>query len=68
MFYDQRKIGQTASSSRLNSIYVTYNTPLCKNINLKFGEYKLLDDQIERVAEGMDRMNARPQDRQNPQK
>ena len=34
--------------------------PSAKNETVKFDEYKLLNNQIDRLAEVMDRMNTRP--------
>ena len=41
------------------------NTPFCKEQKIvKFDEYKLLYNQIDRLTEVLDRMNTRPQGRQ----
>ena len=46
----------------LNTIHVTQNTPLWKVV---FDVYKLLDNQIDRLTEVMDKMNRGPLGRQN---
>ena len=39
----------------------------CKEQIVKFDEYKLLNNQIDRLTEGLNGMNIRPQSRQNQQ-
>ena len=59
---DKQLAGQRSTLYMLLKIH-----PSAKNKIIKVDEYKLLTNQIDRLAEVMDRMNTRSQDRQNQQ-
>ena len=47
-------------------LFKTHPSERCKSVT--FGECKLLDNQVDRLAEVMDKINKRPEGRQNQQK
>ena len=67
MCYAHRRIGQAASRTKFNSICVTQSTPHENSVSIRFDECTLLDNHIDRMAEDIDKMNTRPQGRQNQQ-
>ena len=67
MYYDQIKIEPTVHRSNLFSTHVIKTFPFEKQKSVKFEEYKLFENQIGRLAEVMDKINARPQGRQKQQ-